>query len=77
MIAELYSAESQKLFYDNYALLAGIFSNRSVGDQHINLRMTKQELISILSESEIILPVPDIPVPASNKNQKEIPKEED
>lgn len=57
--AELYSAESQKVFYDNYGLLAAIFQNNTTGDPHISLRMTIPELIYILKEAGIVLEEPE------------------
>lgn len=75
LIAELYSAESQKIFYDNYALLAGIFENKSTPDNHISLRMNRTDVINLIAEAEIIKPVPEVPIKKDDKNPiEEIPE---
>ena len=52
----------QKIFFDNYALLGGIFEKFSTLDSNINLKMTKRELLNLLLEADIIKPMPEVPV---------------
>ena len=59
LFAELFSREVQNIVYDNHALLSGIFWKSATEDNHLSLKMSKEEFIHILSqgkEDEAIIP---------------------
>ena len=59
LTAELYSAESQKIFYDFYALLSGIYLENAESDMNISLRLTSDKIVEILTEAKIIQEPPE------------------
>lgn len=55
LISELYSYDNCKIFFENFSLLASIFTQRGMIHLETFLELSKDEFIHILQESGILV----------------------
>ena len=55
MLSELYAQDNCRVFYEHYALLAAIFTNKSMIHLETFLELQKEEFIHLLIESGILV----------------------
>lgn len=67
IIQNFYSAEMQKIFYNNYALLGGIFHKYSTPNSNLSLKLTKTEFVAILRDADIVKPIPEVAPPKKDE----------
>ena len=54
LLSELYSPDNARVFYENYQLLAAIFSAKGMMHLETSIELSKEEFIHILQESHIL-----------------------
>ena len=59
LAAELYSAECQRIFYENYHLLAALFNARALIFPETHLELEKQELMHVFEEASLFEGLPE------------------
>ena len=67
IIQRMLSAEMQKIFYNNYALLGGIFHKYSTPNSNLSLKLTKSEFVAILKDADIIKAIPEVQAPKKDE----------